>query len=291
MTVHTPLRMPSETEIERFERDGFVVLPGVLSRECLAPLTYACERLIGDGNALDITDETLRAALPNPDALFGASSFDETLSKRGDFRMRFNTARDDPVVLDFALGGAIGAVAGALMQAHRVRFIDDILFVKEPHTAEPTEWHDDDLGSVATGPQRCSVWVSLGDVPLSAGPIRYLRGSHRRYRGWRAQGLKAESLANANPEDIVECPLMCGDIAVHDLDTIHAAGPNLGSGQRQNWALRYAGEKARFILRETRREPREWYALSDGLPLSGPRFPIAWPVGDASRLSDPEASL
>jgi Phytanoyl-CoA dioxygenase (PhyH) len=284
MIANTPLRAPSQAEIESFDRDGFVILPGVLSPSALAPLTDACARLIDDGNSLDITEETLRANLPNPDSLFGAPSYRETLSDRGHFRMRFNTARDDATVLNFALGGAIGAVVAALMHARCVRFIDDILFVKEPQTAEPTEWHDDDQGSVATGPQRCSVWVSLGDVPLSAGPIRYLRGSHRRYR-------KAHALANANPEDIVECPLMCGDIAVHDLDTIHAAGPNLGSGPRQSWALRYAGEKARFILRETRREPREWYALSDGLPLSGPRFPIAWPVGDAARLSEPEASL
>jgi ectoine hydroxylase-related dioxygenase (phytanoyl-CoA dioxygenase family) len=192
--------------------------------------------------------------------------------------MHFNTARRDAAVLDFSLRGAVGAIAAALMRSRTVRFLDDILFVKEPRTQESTEWHDDDGGGIATGTQRCSVWVSLADAPEVAGPVRFLRGSHRRFQGWRVQGLRAASLAQTHAEDIVSCPVRLGDVVVHHLDTIHAAGPNLSDAPRRSWALRFAGDDARFILRPTRHEAREFYNLADGEPLSGPRFPIAWPV-------------
>lgn len=278
MSAHIPLRLPTGEEIDQFERDGFVVLRAVLSPDALAPLRTVCARLIGGAAALDITDETLRVGLPPPDALFGAPSFASTLAARGHFRMRFNTARDEPAVLAFALGGAIGALVAALMRTARVRFVDDILFVKEPGTIEPTEWHDDDRGSVAAGPQRCSVWISLADVPLEAGPVQYLRGSHHKHRSWRDRGLSADALAAGAPHDILTCPIACGDIAVHDLDTLHAAGPNRSASTRETWSFRYAGEQAHFLLRDTRREARSYYGLPDGAPLSGPRFAIAWPV-------------
>jgi len=39
----------------------------------------------------------------------------------------------------------------------------------------------------------------------------------------------------------------------------------------------FAGEAARFVLPPARNEPRGWYGLKDGEPLSGPQFPLAWP--------------
>lgn len=281
MSGSAPLRMPSAGEVAAFRADGFVVLRQVLSPDWLADLDGACERLLLAPDTLDITEETVRMAAPRGTAgLFGAPSYDASLKGRGRFRMHFNTARRDPAVLNFCLKGAVGALAGAVMGARQVRFVDDILFVKEPGTLEPTEWHDDDGGSVATGTQRCSVWVSLADAPEIAGPVRFLKGSHTRFFGWRARGLKAADLAEAHPDDIVSCPIQLGDVLVHHLDTIHAAGANRGTAPRRNWALRFAGDDARFILRPQRREPRDWYGLADGDLLAGPRFPVAWPVGD-----------
>lgn len=273
-----PLRFPTTDQVAAFERDGFVVLPGVLESAWLSDLEGACERLLLAPDALDITEETVRRTLPQgPAGLFGVR-YEGILAKRGRFRMHFNTARREPAVMAFSLRGAVGALAAVLMCSDTVRFVDDILFVKEPRTEEPTEWHDDDGGSVATGLQRCSVWISLADAPEEVGPLRFLRGSHRRFLGWRAQGLKAAVLAEEHREDVVTCPIRLGDVVVHHLDTIHAAGPNHSAEPRVSWALRFAGDDARFILRSARREAREWYGLTDGELLTGPRFPIAWPV-------------
>lgn len=283
MTGREPLRAVTADEVAAFARDGFVVLPGVLAPGWLAPLEGACARLLEAPEMLDITEETLHKAIPaTPSQLFGARPYAATLAERGHFRMNFNTARREPAVRNFALRGAIGGIAAAVMHSPTARFVDDILFVKEPHTEEPTEWHDDDGGSITTGEQRCSAWVTLADVPLEAGALRFLRGSHRRFAGWRERGLAADALAAAHPEDVVVCPMRAGDVAVHDLATIHGAAANRSALARRAWALRYAGEAARFLLRPVRREPREWYGLEDGQPLGGPRFPVAWPPSAAT---------
>lgn len=91
-------------------------------------------------------------------------------------------------------------------------------------------------------------------------------------------GLDAAGLAAANASDVIECPVRVGDVVAHHLDTIHGAGPNRTARQRRAFALRFAGDDARFVLPSVRGESREWYGLEDGQPLSGPRFPLAWPL-------------
>jgi hypothetical protein len=277
MTGQAPLRAISSHEIEAFERDGYVGLERVLAPEWLTPLEQGCSRLLDAPETLDITEETLRSATPSAGQLFDAPSYQATLARRGHFYMNFNTARRERTVLEFALGGAMGGIAAALMRSSRVCFVDDIMFVKEPGTHEATEWHDDDNGSIASGRQRCSVWVSLSDVPENAGALRFLRGSHLRHAGWRERGVRADALVAASPDDVRVCPVRRGDVVVHDVATIHGAAANTSSAARRAWALRFAGDDARFLLRPARREHREWYGLKDGDPLIGPRFPVAWP--------------
>jgi ectoine hydroxylase-related dioxygenase (phytanoyl-CoA dioxygenase family) len=180
-------------------------------------------------------------------------------------------------VPEFALRGAVGGIAAALMRSPTARFVDDIMFIKQPHTEEPTEWHADNGGSIARGDQRCSLWISLGDVPEEAGPLRLLRGSHRRFAGWRERGLVADDLVAAHPEDVVVCPVRAGDVVAHHLATIHGTGPNRSAILRRSWALRFAGDGVRFVLPAVRANERAWFGLEDGEPLGGPRFPLAWP--------------
>ncbi len=273
-----PLRAVRPAEIEAFERDGYVVLRDVLASPWLESLRDACKRILELPETLDITEEAVRLQTPTtPSALFGARPYAATLRERGHFHVYFNTAHRDAGVLDFALRGATGGIAAALMRSDTARFVDDIMFVKEPGTREPTEWHDDDGGGVMTGWQRCSLWVSLGDVPEEAGPLQFLRGSHRSCAGWRERGEKADALVAAHGREVVACPVRVGDVIAHHPATIHGTGGNASALCRRAWALRFAGEGMRFRLPAVRENERAWYGLVDGEPLAGPRFPLAWP--------------
>lgn len=279
MSDRAPLRAIRPAEIEAFERDGYVILREVLAPRWLASLELACQRILALPETLDITDEAVRLELPaTPSALFGARPYAATLGERGHFFVYFNTARRDAAVLEFALRGAVGAIAAALMRSAIARFVDDILFVKEAGTQELTEWHDDDGGGIMTGTQRCSLWVSLGDVPEEAGPLRFLRGSHRRFATWRTRGARAETLVAEHARDVVTCPVLLGDVVAHHPATIHGTGENRSTLRRRSWALRFAGEGVRFALPQVRENERAWYGLADGEPLAGPCFPLAWPI-------------
>ena len=278
MNDRAPLRAITGAEADAFESNGYVLLTTVLDPDWLDPLVGACERILAMSDTVNVTAEAVRLAMPStPSGLFGAKSYNEELRTRGQFFVHFNTSRQERSVWDFALRGAVGGIAAALMRSNSARFVDDIMFVKEPGAAEETEWHDDDGGGVMIGAQRCSLWISLGDVTEEMGPLRFLSGSHRRFKGWRTQGLKADELVAANPADVVPCPLRVGDVVAHHPATIHGTGGNRGASRRRSWALRFAGEGVRFALPALRENEREWYQLNDGEPLDGPRFPQAWP--------------
>lgn len=289
MNGRAPLRLPTDREVGAFERDGYVLMPGVLDPAWLESLAPACERIIAMSDTINLTAEAVRLALPStPSELFSARSYEE-VEARGRFFVHFNTSRQDQAVLDFALRGAVGGLAAGLMRSATARFVDDVFFVKEPGAQEETEWHDDDGGGVMVGAQRCSLWISLGDVTEEMGPLRFLRGSHRRFAGWRTQGLKAAALIAANTADIATCPLRLGDVIAHHPATIHGSSGNRGAMRRRSWALRFAGEGVRFTLPALRANERDWYQLNDGDPLDGPRFPQAWPPQDPRRLNDARA--
>lgn len=278
MTGVAPLRPLTESEIGSFERDGYVLLRKVLDPDWLAPLHEACARIVALPDTVNVTAEAVRLVLPStPAGLFSARSYDAELRARGRFFVHFNTAREDQAVLDFILRGAVGGIAAAVMRSATARFVDDILFVKEAGAAEETEWHDDDGGGVMRGAQRCSLWVSLGDVTEAMGPLRFLSGSHRTFAGWRARGLRADDLIAANTADVRSCPLEAGDVIAHHPAVIHGSGGNGGARSRRSWAIRFAGEGVRFALPALRENERGWYGLDDGAPLDGPRFPRAWP--------------
>ena len=279
MSGSVPLRPIDEAEVAAFERDGYVVVPCVLDPTWLVPLAAACERVLALPDTLDITSEAVRLEAPTSAAtLFGAPSYAESLRGRGHFFVHFNSARSEPAVLAFALAGAIGGVAAALMRSSTARFVDDVMFVKEPGAREPTEWHDDDGGGVMAGAQKCSLWVSLADVPPEGGPLCFLRGSHARHRGWRTRGEKADAIVAAEPEEVRSCPVSVGDVIAHHPATLHGSAGNASGVRRRSWALRFAGEGMRFALPAVRENERDWWGLEDGAPLDGPRFPLAWPA-------------
>ena len=279
MTGNSPLRNVTPAEVAAFARDGYVVLREVLSPAWLLPLVEACNRLVNLPETLNITAEAVALALPTTaDGLFGAPRYRKSMPQRGRFFVHFNSARQDEAVLQFALQGAVGALAAGLMRSRTARFVDDILFVKEPYAQEVTEWHDDDGGGVMVGAQKCSLWISLGDVDRDSAPLMFLRGSHVAHRGWRVRGERADDIVSAESVNVVTCPIRCGDVIAHHPATIHCGGSNMSSVPRRSWALRFAGDGVRFALPALRDNERDWYGLCDGDLLDGPRFPIAWPV-------------
>jgi ectoine hydroxylase-related dioxygenase (phytanoyl-CoA dioxygenase family) len=83
----------------------------------------------------------------------------------------------DPDFRAAALGSPAAAIAAQMMGSASSDFFYDQLFVKEPGTAHPTPWHQDQLYWPVKGWQITSVWIALDDIDRSNGAVEFVAGS------------------------------------------------------------------------------------------------------------------
>ena len=87
--------------------------------------------------------------------------------------------KSDPDFRAAALSSPAPEIAARLMNSTSAEFFYDQLFVKEPGTAHPTPWHQDQPYWPVTGEQVTSVWIALDEIDRSNGAVEFIAGSHR----------------------------------------------------------------------------------------------------------------
>ena len=95
------------------------------------------------------------------------------------FTQRVNLWRLDPTVRAVVLSRRLGSVAGQLLAAGRVRLYHDQALVKEPGGG-PTPWHQDQVYWPLDASGALTIWIALGRVDKTMGPLRFARGSQLR---------------------------------------------------------------------------------------------------------------
>lgn len=196
-----------------------------------------------------------------------------------------------PPLRRFAVDGAAGDIAGALLGSEVVRYFGDQMFVKEPGTRERTAFHQDATYFEIDGDQCCVCWIPVDPVSKENGGMVYVRGSHRDGKLYKpnvfvsqtalpgAQGTDLPDIEGRPDDfDLVQFDVEPGDVLVHHYRTLHGAGGNLSRYQvRRALSIRYCGDD----IRVTRRPwaPKQLHLTTEmleGEPLNGPDFPIAW---------------
>ena len=263
--------MTSPTALaEAFERDGAVVVRGLLSAADLALLESGIEDNL---------------ASPSPRALVASQADDP-----GRFFEDFRNWRRIPAYRSLALSPVIGAAAGRLMGATRVRLHHDHLLVKTAGARQKTPWHQDQPYYNIDGAQTCSLWIPLDPTPLAAS-LRFVAGSHRgpwlmprafmtNEARWFPEGALAELPdidAEPGRHEILSWALAPGDAVAFSMLTLHAAGGS--AGLRRALSLRYIGE-------DVTHAPRPWKTSPDfpelegvlpaGAPMTHRLFPLVW---------------
>ena len=97
----------------------------------------------------------------------------------------------------------------------------------------------------AEGSELFTAWVALSDVTEDAGPMKFVRGSHK----WgdladsdffeqdlEAQVAKIRASTNHEWEEAAAI-LAPGGVSIHDKQTWHGSGPNRSSGPRRSFAI------------------------------------------------------
>ena len=186
-----------------------------------------------------------------------------------------------------------GEIASRLLGADEVRFFFDGLFVKEPGTRKPSQWHQDQPYYPVDGEQIMVLWTPLDPVTVQTS-LEVIRGSHR-WGKWYVPVLfrsdtrleladeRYEVMPDIDAErdrhEILSWDMQPGDcIAFHGL-ALHGARGNPLSNRRRALATTWLGDDTVFAPRAGELEAHfSGLSYPVGARLTDQReFPLAWP--------------
>lgn len=261
-------------DVETYQRDGVVILRGVVPHEWLERVTPSVDAAFeGDGTA-DLS-----------------SLADGGAAGPGRFRAGTDHWRSDPDAEAFATRSPLPAIAAQLMGSEQVWLWEDSFLIKAPGTAEETRFHQDLPYFHLSGSQLATFWVPLDPATPQTGSLRFVKGSHRWDREFaptmfvtddRIDGSEGEQAPQIDPDDrAVLCETMePGDLSVHDARTLHGAGPNTSETVwRRAVSVRYCGDDVRVSFRSGLPTSEHQASLAEGDALiDGPVTPQVWPL-------------
>lgn len=190
---------------ERFERDGFVIVPDMINAE-------ECEQLKVE--ARRVLDTFARPGASVHLHMAANSALFKTL------------AEDDRVV------GPLRAV-----MPHGVMFLSDKIVYKSADKTFATPWHIDCFYWRNTRP-KLSVWIPLDDATAENGTLTVVPGSHR--RDWQmvkkglANGEFHDEISNASWKDgdVVTCVIKRGTGIIFSDRLVHGSTSNTAGKDR-----------------------------------------------------------
>ncbi|MBZ0128469.1 MAG: phytanoyl-CoA dioxygenase family protein [Rhodobacteraceae bacterium] len=265
--------MITAQQIEDFQRDGAVMVPGVLTgwmellrdgieRNMAEPSQYASENAVTEGRFFD--DYVNWTRIPEFERII----------------------RESPVA----------EVAARAMRSQTAQFFHDHVLVKEPGTPKPTPWHQDGPYYFVTGEQTVSFWIPAEKV--EAATLRFIAGSHRwdkpvRPVSWADDSDFYESGQewievpdpDSDPRDmrVLEWVMQPGDAVLFDFRTVHGARGNFTPSRRRALSLRWVGDDARYVQRPGRTSPPfPGHDMREGQKLREDWFPVIWPAGSGT---------
>ena len=263
-------RAITTAEIDAYHRDGATVIRDVIPDGWINLMRDAVDRILADPGpaSLEYTDE----------------------GKSGRYYGDFFIWMRDPDFKAFMMESPLPDLAQQVMKASTVNFFYDQLLVKEPNTAEPTPWHQDDPYYFVSGMQNVSFWVPLD--PVEEATLRCVAGSHR----WEKPVLPTRWLSEENfypdpdaylpvpdPDaegmEIREFAMQPGDALAFHFRCLHGAHGNETSRRRRAFSLRLLGDDACYTERPGRTSPPfPGHGMTQGQRLREDWFPVLYPA-------------
>ncbi|TVR54898.1 MAG: phytanoyl-CoA dioxygenase family protein [Puniceicoccaceae bacterium] len=261
MTIHPKSKQAStradslpEDYIKYYRENGFVKIPGIISKEEAARIGQRC-REISDAAAEQKRSEG---------------------GTRKIFTQVVNNWTTDPVVKEAVLHPNITAIAKKLAGV-ALRLWHDHILVKPPHNHAPTEWHQDQpYWPHGNSSHPISCWLALVDVPADRGSMSFIAGAHHR-EDLPMQNLgDKRSLFSLAPdleyEPKLTLPLRAGDCTFHHGRTPHMANDNATDEHRVALATIYIDDGTTYDGRH--HIVTDPLKLKPGSRLEGDLFPL-----------------
>ena len=246
--VQTRFPLSAET-CTTYQRDGFVHIPGIISRA--------------------EADHFAQAALVASERL-------KALSDAPMFRQLVNVWRQDEAMKALTLHPNVASAAEQLSGV-AMRLWHDQILIKPPHNNAPTEWHQDQpYWPHAHSSHPISAWIALVDVPVERGCMTFMPGVQERTE-LPATNLAAQrGLFDVAPDltwsPRVTLPLRAGDCTFHHGRTPHMATPNFTDDPRIAHVVIFVD--ASTIYTGAKHVVSDGTGLEAGQLLEGELFPI-----------------
>jgi ectoine hydroxylase-related dioxygenase (phytanoyl-CoA dioxygenase family) len=229
----------SAEEQERFQRDGYVHLRGVLSDEELAEIEAVYARFLRREITVpgkDLCDMSGDYARP----------FDEFTNVNVMLPRRYHPAWQGNLYERRA-----ASIAAALHGPGMVLDYDQLL-AKRPHKTDAVfEWHQDQAyWPVLPDPRTATCWLAVDDSTLENGCMRFVPGSHKeplrphrpRMSG-RGESHTLVTDVDAARDPVRPVPIRRGDVTVHNERVLHGSGGNTTGGWRRAYVIAFRAQQ------------------------------------------------
>jgi Phytanoyl-CoA dioxygenase (PhyH) len=245
-----------------FERDGFVVVRGVVTADELVQM------------------RALHAALIPDDAPAPAGLLEVT-----------GAAQAYPALAAIAQDRRFGTLAAQALGVPRIQHLQDSLLYKPPRQGAAVEWHQDHTYVGFLVPARVvALRIALAPETEASGCMRVVAGSHAWGPVDRVQALSETSVASVVPalspaqRDSVASAraleLEPGDVSIHHCLVLHGSGPNRSDVARRTIILRMFDAACRLDRASLPAGADAYFPCTDSGHLSPARFPIVCELTD-----------
>jgi phytanoyl-CoA hydroxylase len=250
-----PYRSVTEAQARAYDDDGFFVLEDAVDLDTVAALDAEIEPF----------DEQVRAFLATrPDGRFSIAGIDTVT-------IAVHLVARSKILRDFC-GSPLFAALGHDLIGPDVRLYWDQAVYKQPDSAEPVLWHQDNGYTYVEPQSYLTCWVALTDATVDNGCVWVVpRVHHRGTLAHRDTPIGFQCFDD--PEGAVPVPVRAGSIVVFTSLTPHSTGLNTTDAVRKAYIVQYApdgavalrGDPARGPgIRETQDDPARQFVVLRG---------------------------
>ena len=240
-----------ESQVKRFEEDGFLVVEDLLEESEVDGLKQRMQNLV-DGT------------VPFPqDCLEWEPGTEVQEQSASTLRKINNCAGHDPYFVEHASRAVILDIIESLLGAD-IKLFGDQAFIKPPGGSEKT-YHQDSAYFAIEPKAIITCWAALDDVTVENGCLWVIPGSHLNgivdhsdiWMVGDRQDMKVpdDKLERGREVSIV---MKAGSCSFHHSVLLHRSGPNLTAQHRRGLATHYMSSRSRWV----------------GSPAKKPEYPL-----------------
>ena len=268
--------MLSQTDVERYNRDGFIVVPGVLGKDEVAGLRQATDDLVEKSRTVSAHNEVY-------DLEPGHSGEQPKVR-----RIKTPDKWDSRFAALVHHAGIIDCLKS--LWGPNIRYDVSKLNLKAAGFGSPVEWHQDWAFYPHTNDDLAAVGVMMDDVDAENGPLLVVPGSHRgpvhdHHVDGRFCGAMDPTRTDLDYSAAVACTGTAGSISIHHVRMVHGSAPNTSSRSRRLFLLQFRAADA-WPLVQMPTNWDDWHALMvAGEDTLAPRLtpvPIRLPLPPAA---------